>query len=108
MKDRKDLLETAINLTYGDRAKDYGSPVENMNHIASIYNSITGQSVSGSNVAQFMIAVKLARRSTSPTKADHYIDDMAYTGIEYECALAEAGTPAEYEAIDGITTRIKA
>ena len=90
MKNRRELLEEAIRLTHGDRNKDYGPPVDNMNHIATIYNAITGQSVTGKNIAQFMIATKLARRSTSPLKADHYVDDMAYTGIEYECAMAES------------------
>ena len=90
--DRGGLLDLAKELTYGDREKDYGSPVDNMKHIAKIYNAITGQSISAINVAQFMQATKLARRSTSPLKADHYADDMAYTGIEYECAVDEEYT----------------
>jgi hypothetical protein len=25
----------------------------------------------------------------SPTNKDHYVDNMAYVGIEYECAVVE-------------------
>jgi hypothetical protein len=31
----------------------------------------------------------MARRMTSPKKKDHYVDNMAYVGIEYECVMAE-------------------
>lgn len=86
---RAQLLDTARDLTCGERNKDYGDPVTNMNDIAKLFNTRTGHHISGREVAIMMQCVKQARRATSPTHKDSYIDDMAYIGIEYECALAE-------------------
>ena len=81
-------LEEAANLTSGDRMSTYGEPVGNMQHIADIFNAWTGRDLSAREVAQVMIATKMARSQTSPTHRDSYVDAMAYRGIEYECALA--------------------
>jgi len=82
---RIELLTEAASLTSGDRQKDYGNPIDNMYHIAQIFNAITGHNIKTSEVPMFHIATKLARMQTSPTKRDHYIDVMAYAGITYEC-----------------------
>ena len=84
---RIELLTEAASLTSGDRQKDYGNPIDNMYHIAQIFNSITGHNIKTSEVPMFHIATKLARMQTSPTKRDHYIDVMAYAGIAYECEV---------------------
>ena len=86
---RSVLLAEASSLTSGERNKDYGDPVENMTHIASIFNAITGHDIKPSEVPMFHIATKLARRRTSPLKRDHYVDIMAYVGIAYECEVEE-------------------
>jgi hypothetical protein len=85
LTERVALLNAAASLTSGDRQKDYGNPVDNMYHIAQIFNAITGHNIKTSEVPMFHIATKLARMQTSPTKRDHYIDIMAYAGITYEC-----------------------
>jgi hypothetical protein len=87
--DRCDLLREAVSLTNGDRLKDYGSPVDNHQHIARIFTAITGKHVTGRDIAIMHQATKLARRQTTPLEKDHYIDNMAYVGIEYECAVEE-------------------
>ena len=87
--DRCDLLREAESLTAGDRLKDYGSPVDNHQHIARIFTAITGKHVTGRDITIMHQATKLARRQTSPTVKDHYIDNMAYVGIEYECVMEE-------------------
>tara|TARA_R100001509_G_scaffold161174_1_gene129996 strand:- start:1418 stop:1741 length:324 start_codon:yes stop_codon:yes gene_type:complete len=87
--DRCDLLAEASALTSGDRLDDYGSPVSNHKHIARIFNAITGKTLTARDVALVHQATKLARRMSSPTKKDHYVDNMAYVGIEYECAVVE-------------------
>ena len=87
--DRCDLLREAVSLTGGDRLKDYGSPVDNHQHIARIFTAITGKHVTGRDIAIMHQATKLARRQTTPLEKDHYIDNMAYVGIEYECAVEE-------------------
>jgi len=86
---RSVLLAEASSITSGDRNKDYGDPVENMTHIASIFNAMTGHDIKPSEVPMFHIATKLARRRTSPLKRDHYVDIMAYVGIAYECEVEE-------------------
>ncbi|MEL6207085.1 MAG: DUF6378 domain-containing protein [Pseudomonadota bacterium] len=85
------LLEEAITATCGDRNRDYGEPVENHEHIARIFNAWTGHDLTAREVVQVLICVKMARRTTSPTHRDSYVDSMAYAGIEYETALAEGG-----------------
>lgn len=82
------LLEEAASLTAGDRNRAYGEPVANMQHIADIYNAITGQSISARDVVLLHEATKLARLAKNPTHRDSYVDGMAYLGIGYECALA--------------------
>ena len=82
-------LREAVSLTGGARLKDYGSPVDNHQHIARIFTAITGKHVTGRDIAIMHQATKLARRQTTPLEKDHYIDNMAYVGIEYECAVEE-------------------
>lgn len=82
---RVDLLKKAITLTDGQRQSDYGKPVDNMQHIADIFNVITGGKLTARDVALVHQCTKIARRRISPTVEDHYIDDMAYCGIEFEC-----------------------
>jgi|TARA_R100001460_G_scaffold83299_4_gene124192 hypothetical protein len=86
---RCQLLNEAVSLTATDRNKDYGDAVENHEHIARIYNAITGQHLTARDITLVHQATKLARRQTSPLKKDHYVDNMAYVGIEYECVLKE-------------------
>ena len=86
---RCQLLNEAVSLTATDRNKDYGDAVENHEHIARIYNAIKGQRLTARDITLVHQATKLARRQTSPLKKDHYVDNMAYVGIEYECVLKE-------------------
>ena len=85
---RVSCLHEAAYLTSGDRNKTYGPPVQNMQHIADIFNAWTGRDLTAQEVAQLHTATKLARSQTSPTHRDSYVDTMAYRGIEYECAVA--------------------
>lgn len=87
-------LQEAITLTAGDRNKAYGDPVPNMQHIAQIFNAITGRNLTAREIAIVHEATKIARRWHNPLHRDSYVDGMAYTGIEYECAIAERGDPA--------------
>ena len=88
-ENRLALLQEAIDLTGGDRAVDYGDAVANHQHIAKIFNAITGHDLSARDMALIHTCTKLSRGQTSPTKRDHYVDRMAYAGIEYECVMAE-------------------
>jgi hypothetical protein len=90
MTPRGRALDRAKELTEGSRNADYGCPVENHQHIANVFNAITGHNISARDVAIMHQATKLARRYKNPTHYDSYVDGMAYVGIELECALAEA------------------
>ena len=86
---RAELLQEAERLTCGDRNAAYGDPVENHQHIADIFNAITGRDLSAREIALLHQATKIARRWHNPGHRDSYVDGMAYTGIEYKCAVAE-------------------
>lgn len=90
---RVSALQEAITLTAGDRNKAYGDPVLNHQHIADIFNAITGRDLKAREIAILHQATKMARRWHNPLHRDSYVDGMAYAGIEYECALADAGNP---------------
>ena len=87
---RVGILREGANLIVGQRNKDYGDPVENHQHIADIANAITGHSLSARDVALVLASVKMARLAKSPSHRDSYVDLCGYTGIAYECALAES------------------
>ena len=82
------LLEEAAILTGGDRNKAYGDPVPNMQHIADIFNAISGHKVTARDAALFHVATKLARLYGNATHRDSHVDGMAYLGIAFECATA--------------------
>jgi hypothetical protein len=89
------LLEEAARLTGTERRAVYGEPVENHQHIARIFNAITRRDVTGNgltaaDIVNVLRAVKLARQQAAPLHRDSYVDEMAYTGIAYECIEAEA------------------
>lgn len=83
------ILREASELTAGDRNATYGDPVRNMQHIADIFNAWTGLKLTARHVAQLHVCTKMARRTTSPTHRDSYVDAAAYTGIELECAMQQ-------------------
>lgn len=90
MSPREVILSEAIRLTTGDRSKDYGSPVQNHQQIADIFNAMTGHTVTAREVALFHVATKLARLRFNNTHRDSHVDAAAYIGIAFECATEGA------------------
>ena len=86
---REDILRAAIDVTVNSREDEYGPVVNNMRHIAEIFNAVTGHTLSARDVPIFMQCVKLARRYHNPTHRDSFLDGAAYVGIEWECAEFE-------------------
>lgn len=80
------FLDVAKSLTRGDRDKDYGSPSENMQYTADIWNTILKargrlkSSITAEEVGLCMIGVKLARQSFKP-KDDNLIDVAGYVDV---------------------------
>jgi hypothetical protein len=91
--DRGEILNGASNLTCGARDGEYGSPMDNMQHIANLWTAYLddrlASSIGPDDVAWMCALIKAARRKTSPQKADHYLDGAAYIAIAGECANAE-------------------
>ena len=82
---RAAMLDEAKALTCGDRNRDYGEPVANMQHIADIFNAMTGHKITAQEVALFHVATKMARLAKKTDHHDSYVDGMAYLGIAAEC-----------------------
>lgn len=98
---RAAILETAANLTLGDRAKEYGECVANMRNTADMITSYLrargllapGASLTAEDAAMIMVQVKASRiAGTGPYKDDNHIDLAGYAAIAAECADAEQST----------------
>lgn len=88
------MLEHAADLIDGDRDDDYGSPAENFENIAKLWNVRFGRKLFGeekftaSDVADAMILVKAARSMTRKTE-DTYADIAGYAACAHEIEFGE-------------------
>jgi hypothetical protein len=78
---REEILQTAIGLINGDRAKDYGDAYENHKRIAELWSVVFGIKVTAYQVILCLILLKVARLIYSPQKTDSWIDLAGYSGI---------------------------
>lgn len=92
---RGDVLREAEALITGDRNKTYGPPTENFRNIAELINVRfrhllkPGERFTGSDVADLMVLVKIARNAADP-KRDNFVDIAGYAACGYECLLDES------------------
>jgi hypothetical protein len=97
MPDRARLLETAAEYVLRQRNKSYGEPDEDFQRIAAIANGLgfrfthgdVIRQLNGSDVALFMISLKLARLAWSPDHEDSWIDIAGYAACGMETANLE-------------------
>ena len=85
-----DVLERAISLIHGQRAKDYGDAQSSFQRMADLVNPIVKKAdgnLSASDMALVMIQVKIARLQESPNHADSWIDIAGYAGLGAQLAL---------------------
>lgn len=94
---RKEILETGITLTTGDRNKTYGSPYKNHEDIAKGWEVILGIPVRPDQVAACMAWLKLARTTKKSDHMDNYIDGAVYMAIAGELAAEEAANKRAVE-----------
>ena len=89
---RVKILAEAAELIVGDRQKDYGTPEENFDRIASLWNTQIAKKLieplSPTEVAIMLVQLKMARMVHSPTE-DSFKDAAGYIGIAYELSLNE-------------------
>lgn len=92
---RGKALREAEQLTTGDRNKNYGSPTENFDTTAALWNLQlghklkSGESFTATDVALLMVQLKMARLKTSPSTRDHYVDIAGYIACGLECQEVE-------------------
>lgn len=97
---RENILNTARNLTCGDREKSYGDPVDNLGDTADLWTAYLIAKHRGTtldentfrltaeDVAWMNVLIKAAR-SFKSLKDDNYIDAAAYAAIAGECRAEE-------------------
>ena len=73
----ENVLEQAHRLVTIKRQKDYGHPSKHFEKIAKIWSSLKGIEFTASDVAKFMIIIKLCREENKPKK-DNRIDIAGY------------------------------
>lgn len=71
------ILERAESLVMGDRGQNYGHPIVDFSRTAKIWTALKDVEFTPSDVAKFMIAVKLSRETNNP-KRDNRIDMAGY------------------------------
>lgn len=100
---RSHLLQEAEKIITTDRNKSYGEPDEDFQRIAAIASAMgfriekdtgvdgftSSRPLTGSDVARFMIALKLSRLSWMPTHRDSWLDIAGYAGCGFETAQLE-------------------
>lgn len=91
--ERQRVLEEAMKCVTRDRNASYGSPEDNFNHIADLWNaqlkSRLGEfKFTALDVAVMFCLMKIARIRTSPAKDDNYIDLAGYAACAADCATS--------------------
>lgn len=71
------ILQEAESLVYGDREKDYGSPLKDFKRIAQIWGAILDCEVSPEQVGLCMVGVKISRQCNK-SKRDNLVDGAGY------------------------------
>ena len=96
MTKAKKVLQEAIRLVGGERSAIHGSISINHENIAHLWNGYLWNidKIRGSDVANMMEILKVARRKLGSLNPDDYVDGAGYSAVSYECKLAEI---AEFE-----------
>lgn len=89
---RGEILDEARELIHGERNVAYGSPTENFERIAGIWNVQLGDKlkapITAQEVALLMIGVKLGRAVNQP-KRDNFVDIAGYAACGFEAGDTE-------------------
>lgn len=90
---RQEILETALELTIGDRNKSYGDPHYNHTVYANLVDAyLCGRSnrpetpINSVDAAVLMALAKISRIAVNQNHKDNYVDGAAYMAIAGECA----------------------
>jgi len=85
-------LKEAVNITSGERRKDYGRPLINFLRIAIRWSNLLGIYIPPPMVALMMIDMKIAREQNTH-KDDNWIDILGYaaTVADMDVEMRELG-----------------
>ena len=89
---RPEILDRAKACVCGEREQDYGSPENNFNTIAQLWNAyLHGGFFTAKDVAAMLALLKIARIASGNAKADNWIDLAGYAacGGEIEAVTTE-------------------
>lgn len=86
---RRTVLLEAEEAVCNDRNAEYGDPEDNFEDIARLWSAYMRSPFTRSDVAVFMMLVKVARMKTSPALLDHWVDIAGYAACGYPSALAD-------------------
>ena len=77
---RKEILQTAEKYVMGDREQQYGTPEDNFQIIADLWNAYWKKQIkfSAEDVAIMMTLLKIGRIRSGQEKEDNWIDACGY------------------------------
>lgn len=75
------ICEEALHVINGERQDQYGNPEDTFFRIACLWSSYLGREVEGSDVANMMILLKMAREKEGRGKKDNYVDIIGYAAL---------------------------
>lgn len=89
-----EILRAAADLVDGDRQKQHGDKLQNMEAIAGIWTAIlrtkgalkSDESIDAHDAANMLEGLKIARRYTGVYNKDDYVDGAGYSGVAGEIA----------------------
>jgi hypothetical protein len=81
---RKEILDSAIQLTTADRQEQYGPPERNYAVTAQLWNAYAGTNLTPSDVCVMMALLKIGRIATGQSKDDNYVDCCGYIALAGE------------------------
>ena len=71
------ILSEAESLVSGDRENSYGHPTKNIKRIAELWSTYTGVELTGHDVCNMMVLLKISRHKNS-YKKDNLVDICGY------------------------------
>lgn len=89
---RSEILKTAETCVCGHREQDYGSPENNFQKIADLWNAYLGfkYRIDARDVALMMSLLKIARASTDKPTDDCFVDLAGYAACAGEIMSGSA------------------
>lgn len=96
---RADILQRAEQCVCGKREQDYGSPENNFQTIADLWNAYKNAGFTATDVAMMMALLKIARIKTGTATEDSFVDLAGYAACGGEIATGGVNPNVELVSI---------